>query len=404
MTKENLKKIAIIWANPYNSNLGVTALAYSAIAILNDVLMENGFKAEFTFIGGNRNDTDSIEIRGKKIVFNNLALQDYSSWKAWLKLGLLPLRYKLPKLLSFDCIFDLGEGDSFADIYGQNRFDRIYSTKVIFSMLGKKQVLLPQTIGPFSDPVNKQKADKVMQKMEMVLSRDKMSYDYTKDILPDYMIAEVIDLAFYLPYEKGSYQDKKVHVGINISGLLWNGGYTRNNQFNLKLDYKQTILELIEYFTQTENVTVHLIPHVIPESFPVEDDYSTALEIKEKFPSVIVSPRFKNAVEAKSYISGMDFFTGARMHSCIAAFSSGVPVIPMAYSRKFNGLFEATLKYPNIADCVNESQDEVVQKIKKGFNERLILERAVSESLDNIVNPRLSLLKKILSSITNNSN
>ena len=27
------------------------------------------------------------------------------------------------------------------------------------------------------------------------------------------------------------------------------------------------------------------------------------------------------------------------MHACIAAFSSGTPVVPVAYSRKFSGLF-----------------------------------------------------------------
>lgn len=46
----------------------------------------------------------------------------------------------------------------------------------------------------------------------------------------------------------------------------------------------------------------------------------------------------------------MDFFTGARMHSTIAAFSSGVPVVPVAYSRKFNGLYD-TLKYPYYIDA-----------------------------------------------------
>ena len=46
----------------------------------------------------------------------------------------------------------------------------------------------------------------------------------------------------------------------------------------------------------------------------------------------------------------MTLFTGARMHATIGAISSGVPVIPVAYSRKFNGLYD-TLQYPFYIDA-----------------------------------------------------
>ena len=68
--------------------------------------------------------------------------------------------------------------------------------------------------------------------------------------------------------------------------------------------------------------------------------------LRARYPRAIVAPAFRTPVEAKSYIAGMDFFAGARMHACIAAVSSGVPVYPLAYSRKFNGLFVETLGYP----------------------------------------------------------
>ena len=47
---------------------------------------------------------------------------------------------------------------------------------------------------------------------------------------------------------------------------------------------------------------------------------------------------------------------GARMHACIAAFSSGVPVVPMAYSRKFEGLF-GSLGYDRTVDCTADSAE-----------------------------------------------
>ena len=57
------------------------------------------------------------------------------------------------------------------------------------------------------------------------------------------------------------------------------------------------------------------------------------------------------------------------MHACIAAFSSGVPVTPMAYSRKFEGFFGA-LGFNNVADCRSESEDAIFAKIISGFEKR----------------------------------
>ena len=39
--------------------------------------------------------------------------------------------------------------------------------------------------------------------------------------------------------------------------------------------------------------------------------------LKEEFPCAVLAPDFKNPIEAKSYISNMDVFIGARMHSTI---------------------------------------------------------------------------------------
>lgn len=395
MTKSR-KRIAIVWANPYNKNLGVAALAYSSLAIFHDILKENNIEGDITFVGSYKSGKDKIVIGNEEMVFDNIIGLNYLHWKSFAKMILKPGRFRIKDLLGFDYIFDLAEGDSFADIYGDFRFFRIYNSKRLFAFLGKKQVLLPQTIGPFSNPVREKSAKAIMQKMEMVISRDKKSFDYTANFLPADKIAEMIDVAFYMPFDKMSFSNGKVNVGINISGLLWNGGYTGKNQFNMKTDYKVLIRSVLDFFTKQENVQVHLVSHVIPENSPVEDDSAVAAELQKEYPTTILSPRFKTPIEAKSYISGMDFFTGARMHACIAAFSAGVAVVPMAYSRKFNGLFGDTLQYSWVGDCVNTTEDVVFEKIKDGFQNQAELEKQIKNSNETIVKPRLIQLKKIL--------
>ena len=50
------------------------------------------------------------------------------------------------------------------------------------------------------------------------------------------------------------------------------------------------------------------------------------------------------------------------MHACIAALSSGVPVAPLAYSRKFAGLF-GSLGYHATIDLKTETTDAAYAKV-----------------------------------------
>lgn len=394
---KNKKKLAIVWANPYNSNLGVGALAYSALALIKDVMDEHNIDSEISIIGSvGKTGKEELVINNKRISFNCYLGLDHHNWKFWVKSFLKPSSFYFFKLSKYDCVYDIAEGDSFSDIYSEKRFYKILNSKRLFDKLGVRQVLLPQTIGPFKNPVVEKAAFEVMSKLYKVISRDKKSYDYTFEHLNSERIEESIDVAFYMPFERIKPENDKLNVGINVSGLLWNGGYTRNNQFNMKTDYQDLIKKVLSFFTKRSDVQVHLIPHVIPDNMPVEDDYLASEELKKEFPNVLIAPRFSNPIEAKSYISGMDFFSGGRMHSCIAAFSSGVPVVPMAYSRKFNGLFGDTLKYSWMGDCVNTETEVVLNKIIEGFEKRDLLAINIKESEKNVITPRLKRLKAII--------
>ena len=64
-------------------------------------------------------------------------------------------------------------------------------------------------------------------------------------------------------------------------------------------------------------------------------------------------------VAAKSHIAGLDVFIGSRMHATIAAFTAGVPTVPVAYSRKFAGFF-GSLGYGALVDLTEASTTEAV--------------------------------------------
>ena len=101
-----------------------------------------------------------------------------------------------------------------------------------------------------------------------------------------------------------------------------------------------------------------------------------------------------NPSAAKSYIATMDFFCGSRMHACIAAVSSGVPVVPIAYSRKFAGVFGA-LGYGLIADCGTQTADEIVGTVIEAFDMRDAL-RTQALACQEAAGAKLEVYKAIL--------
>jgi len=277
-----------------------------------------------------------------------------------------------------DFVFDVGLGDSFSDIYGDYRFNTIIAQHRLGRLFHIPYCILPQTIGPFRSLKNRKKAMKCVTRANSVMVRDRESYNFIKQFLPDCAVSEAIDVAFFMPYTRKSFNPANIHVGLNVSGLLWHGGYTCDNQFGLKLDYRKLVHDIIDYFLKIKGVVLHLVPHVVGHERDVENDYAVSYDLKEEYnnDNLLLAPSFLNPVDAKGYIAGMDFFMGARMHAVIGAFSSGVPVLPMAYSRKFNGLFVDTLDY-NVLDMTDSNNDYAMALVKQCFANR---EKAVIEN------------------------
>jgi len=283
-----------------------------------------------------------------------------------------------------DLVIDIGGGDSFADIYGPERLRVVFWLKYLAHIAGTPLALGPQTYGPFTKGWSKALARGTLRRAVLVASRDRRSTEAAQDIAPGLQVIEASDVALRLPYDPPQPRTAgaRLRVGLNISGLLMSGGYSGNNMFSLKTDYPAMIRTLVERFlNHPEAPELHLVPHVLPpDRGNVEDDLQPGLDLQKEYPQIVVGPIFASPSEAKSYIAGLDFFAGARMHACIAAFSSDVPVVPMAYSRKFEGLF-GTLGYHRTVDCTSEAAEDIIAKVLLGFEQRDVLKAEMAPAL-----------------------
>ncbi|WP_456388110.1 polysaccharide pyruvyl transferase family protein [Profundibacter sp.] len=349
-------------------NLGVGALTVAEVDILREIAAE--LKRELTITILDWRDTRPPYLTGDDIrvlpLDGRFLINPNGFYRA---------------MRQADLVIDIGAGDSFADIYGGKRLAWIFAMKLLVWAARTPMVMAPQTVGPFVKPLSKWLARFVMNRTALLSTRDTLSTECVRQMNVKTKIVEASDVALRLPYDSPvKAENSRIKVGLNVSGLLMQGEYTGKNELGLKVDYVALVHDIIRFFLDhPDGCEVHLVSHVIgnqslsathPEQ--IEDDYQAAKHLEMEFPQVIVAPAFKTPSEAKTYIAGLDFFMGARMHACIAAFSTGVPTLPMAYSRKFEGLF-GSIGYTRTVDCTSETREEIMQKIVVGYEDRSVL-------------------------------
>lgn len=401
-----MKEKTIILSNApiRNGNKGCVALCYSMMYLIDLIMSQKGIRYRlFLTDSGEKKGIHKISLGDKNIAYecveDPLPAQRQEAYRLLTKMKEACCYLRLFR--NADCIMDIGQGDSFADIYGAKRFWKIDKIHRVARWFKKPYIFLPQTIGPFKNEKLRTKAIRSMEGAKMVMVRDSQSLDYVKSLTSKAHVGEYIDVAFFLPYQKIEFCHDHIHVGLNISGLLWNGGYTKNNQFGLKADYPKAMRQAIDYFLSQPNVRLHLISHVASGERSVESDYAVEYDLWRAYhhERLVLAPLFHTPIEAKDYIAGLDFFMGARMHATIAAFSARVPVVSMAYSRKFNGLFVDTLHYDHLVDLKEDDEECIIGKVKKAFEHRTALHEEIAHSLATTVRELKEKLKNDLTTL-----
>jgi polysaccharide pyruvyl transferase WcaK-like protein len=424
--KERNLKICLLGASFETGNMGVSALAESSVKII----LNRWPDAEITFLGSGYVPRENrLFVSGKEICINtlpirfskNIFLPYHFLWFAFysLLMKVLPasrLKQNLANrnpcfktLYDTDLVADITGGDSFSDIYGFKRFFLGFLCKWLVTFLGKKLVLLPQTYGPFKGRVTKLMARYVVNHASMIYSRDQSSIEYitklSRNLTKNGKVGFAPDVAFVLDSRKpenigvGALENKpakdSVLVGLNISGLLFNGGYTRDNMFGLKTDYPELVYRIIDSVLADKKSVILLVPHVFHPPGHVESDSEACEKVYEA-----VSGKYRNRIfrvsgsynqnEIKYVIGKCDFFIGSRMHSCIAALSQGIPAVGLAYSRKFHGVFESVGLGNCVADACQCSKDVLLSTVRAAFDGRdqirTHLNKVIPEVKKNILN------------------
>ena len=101
--------------------------------------------------------------------------------------------------------------------------------------------------------------------------------------------------------------------------------------------------------------------------------------------NVLLLGRDYSAPEIKAIIAQCEFFVGSRMHSCIAALSTGVPRIPVSYSHKYAGILKHFGLQDWLVDPKTLSQEQAIDLVLSGYEHR--------EEIRELIIAKLPLIK-----------
>jgi len=357
--RDGTVRIGLLWHSAASGNLGVGALTLANLELVRAAAREAGLRPTFVIIGMggergeryiNQPDVEVFDLDGRTL------LEPSGCWSLFGKL---------------DGIIDIGAGDSFADIYGARRFFFIWWTKMLAGWRPRPLLLAPQTIGPFTRTPYRQLASLSLSRAHAVIARDEVSLEAIKTLAPRVRRVLSADVAFALPYEDRSALrgGPKLRLGLNVSGLLDSEARSGRNRFQLQADYSAMMRRCMATLSLRDDVEIHLVSHVRSDIDGPDNDEPAAHRLAAEFPHAKLAPRFSDPIAAKSFISSLDILVAARMHACIAAISSGVPVVSIAYSRKLVGLF-GMLGYPWMVPVTGYDTDAACEYVLECIERR----------------------------------
>ena len=279
---------------------------------------------------------------------------------------------------------DAFAGDSFSDIYGLGRLFTQSLPRLALRLLGKRYTLLPQTYGPYETRLGRFIARRIIRGATTVLIRSVDSTPVSRLFRKSpSKTVYCPDVAFMLPAKAVSsvagvgwdWEAGPPIIGVNVSGLLYNGGYNRQNMFGLKLDYPDFASRLVRELLATR-VRVLLIPHTytLDNLDHVENDLGASIKLSELISVTsdklsIVSGDYDQH-EIKGVISRCSGFVGSRMHSCIASLSQGIPAVGVAYSHKFQDVFHALGVSGLVVDARSTDTTSAVERVLSEIESR----------------------------------
>lgn len=330
----------------------------------------------------------------------------------YLKFNICPLKkFNFKIIKQADLIIDVS-GDMLNDDYGLLSTCFSFKELLTANILRKPIIIFPQSIGPFNYFITKKLSKFVLNRCRIVIPREKITSNLLKNKKIKKLNNIIDDSAFLLEpvseeqiekimkKENIKKERENLLIGISLSQSI---AKFSKGETNSKYDeYVKKMVSFVNYLTSKKKASLVFIPHVGKEESPEADDrtmcnfvYSKA---KDKDKIKIMQKKRYWPQEFKGVISKCDLFIGSRMHANIAALSTNVPTIAVAYSHKTYGIMERFKQGKYVCDIMKLNEKEIIDKIEDLLKNKNQIEKQLK-----MKNKEIQKNEKILGKIIQNA-
>lgn len=320
-----------MYAHGGSGNHGCEAIVRSTYDILKEL-----FQHEMMLISSSPEEDEKYglnalcKIKRDELPYSKISI---SFIRAYLSLKLKNDYVPLDKLNYKRTIDLMGEGDIALSIGGDNYCYANVNKYIMLHDMAISRRAKTVLWGCSVEPTLLKNPEIVedLKRYQLITARETITYNALKEINSNTVL--VADPAFTLKSVPVKLPVGFVHnnmVGINISPMvLKNETVPGITLLNYEI--------LIETILDSTDMGVALIPHVVWND---TDDRIPLMQLYEHFKESgrVILIEDQNCSNLKYLISQCRFFIGARTHSSIAAYSSGVPTLVVGYSVKARGI------------------------------------------------------------------
>lgn len=315
------------------------------------------------------------------------------AWR-WLPAASRPdwlLRGAMRRVRDCDLVIDLS-GDMLTDAHGPHVACSHYVPLLRAMVLRRPYLVCAQSIGPFT--LTRALARRVLRSAARITVRDAISQANVAGLgIAAARVEKTADMAFLMTpasperaaailHEEGFQQHGRPLLGVSVSKLVARNFDARSPKPGSG-SFVDSVASAIERVARAERAGVVFVPHVTGPSRS-KDDRLISAEVKRRLPAdipVTVLAGDYRPEELKAIIASCDVFCGARMHANIAALSSCVPTVAMAYSHKTPGIMAELGMESFVIPAALLTVEALAEALSRAFRDRSAIGAALEERM-----------------------
>jgi colanic acid/amylovoran biosynthesis protein len=300
----------------------------------------------------------------------------------------------LAKIDWADCVISVG-GAYINDNYRPGTLGRLLELYFI-KRVQKPVLLIGHSIGPFNVKFYRYLASFILNRVDLITTRDKSSLLQLRDIgVVKPTIVQTADTAFYLVKQFGLPQkeidklwtdegitanQKKI---VTVSVRKW--GFFEKGAINSHEIFVEKMAEICDRVIMNTGAQIVFLSTCTDLGGYAMDDRKTAQQVIGKMKlghSARIFMAELTPLELISVYQRASMHIGTRMHSNILAMMAGVPCVGIAYEFKTKDLFEMMGLSDFVADINNFDEDNLSGIIMNAWKQRDSLRRKVRKSVE----------------------